>query len=154
VIFAKFIKAPSNWKLEHGAIAAHIQHLLGGRSLVSSVVTPIRTGTASFFVSVLIMVWAWNPLGDQLSLRVVSKETNVTEIDTPFLYVSPSLLCDTRLFSNSGKNPGAYRGIENVITLALMSLTTSKNGTLDLFGNIQIPLLEHLLLIDTADSDG
>jgi hypothetical protein len=96
---------------------------------VSSVVTPIRTGTASFFVSVLIMVWAWNPLGGQLSLRVVSKETNVTEIDTPFLYVSPSLLCDTRLFSNSGKNPGAYRGIENVITLALMSLTPSKNGT-------------------------
>lgn len=152
LIFAKFIKALANWKLERGATVGHIQHLLGSRSLVSAVVTPVRLGTASFLVPLLILVWAMNPLGGQLSLRVVSRETNVTIVDTPFLYVSPSLSFDTR--ATSGAHISTNRVIENVFTTSLLSPNGSKNGTQDLFGNIQIPLLEHLMLNGTADSDG
>jgi hypothetical protein len=72
MISAKLIKSLANWKLERGSTVGHIQHLLGSRSLVSSVVTPIRIGAAGLFVPVLIMVWAMKPLGGQLSLRVVS----------------------------------------------------------------------------------
>lgn len=152
LIFAKFIKALANWKLERGATVGHIQHLLGSRSLVSSVFTPIKLRTASFLVPLLVIVWAMNPLGGQLSLRVVSKETNLTTIEAPFLYVSPSLSWDTRALG--GGNPSYDRTVENVFTFSLMSPNNSKNGTQDLFGNIQIPLLEHLMLNATADSDG
>jgi hypothetical protein len=154
LIFAKFIKALANWKLERGATVGHIQHLLGSRSLVSSVVTPVRLGTASLLVPLLVMVWAMNPLGGQLSLRVVSKETNITDIETSFLYVSPSLAFDIRAYPLTDPNSAYDRVIDNVFSMSLMSPNSSKNGTQDLFGNIQIPLIEHLLLNETADSEG
>ncbi|GAB7326477.1 hypothetical protein MBLNU13_g10475t1 [Cladosporium sp. NU13] len=156
LIFAKFIKALANWKLERGATVGHIQHLLGSRSLVSAVVTPMRLGTASLLVPLLIMVWAMNPLGGQLSLRVVSKETNVTTIETPFLFVNPSLSWDNRAVGVDEGVPTASfdRVIENVFTTSLLSPNSSKNGTQDIFGNIQIPLLEYLMLNETTDSDG
>jgi hypothetical protein len=156
LIFAKFIKALANWKLERGATVGHIQHLLGSRSLVSAVVTPVRLGTASLLVPLLIMVWAMNPLGGQLSLRVVSKATNVTVIDTPFLYVNPSLSWDNRAVGVDEGVPTTSldRVIENVFTTSLLSPNSSKNGTQDLFGNIQIPLLEYLMLNETPDPDG
>lgn len=119
---------------------------------MSSVVTPVRLGTASLLVPLLVLVWAMNPIGGQLSLRVVSKETNVTKIDTPFLYVNPSQSFDGR--ATSGAHISTNRVIENVFTTSLLSPNSSKNGTQDQFGNIQIPLLEHLMLNETADSDG
>jgi len=99
------------------------------------------------------MVWAMNPIGGQLSLRVVSKETNYTRIDTSFLYVSPSLSADSRAYGGA-PDVTHDRLVENVFTLSLMSPNSSKNGTQDLFGNIQIPLIEHLELNDTATPDG
>jgi hypothetical protein len=154
LIFAKFIKALANWKLERGATVGHIQHLLGSRSLVSSVVTPVRLGTASLLVPLLVMIWAMNPLGGQLSLRVVSKETNITDIETPFLYVDPSFAFDVRAVPIVDPNPAYDRVIDNVFSLSLMSPNSSKNGTQDLFGNVQIPLIEHLMLNKTATSEG
>ena len=156
MIFAKFIKAIANWKLERGATVGHIQHLLGSRSLVSAVVTPVRLGTATFLVPLLIMVWAMNPLGGQLSLRVVSKETNVTTVETPFLYVNPTQSWDNRAVGvDEGVSTASLdRVIENVFTTSLLSPNSSKNGTQDLFGNIQIPLLEYLALNETPDPDG
>lgn len=152
----KFIKALANWKLERGATVGHIQHLLGSRSLVSAVVTPVRLGTASLLVPLLIMVWAMNPLGGQLSLRVVSKDANITVIDTPFLYVNPSLSWDNRAVGVDEGVPTTSldRVIENVFSTSLLSPNSSKSGTQDLFGNIQIPLLEYLMLSETTDPDG
>ena len=100
------------------------------------------------------MVWAMNPLGGQLSLRVVSKETNVTTVNVPFLYVDPSFATDKRAVSITTPNPAYDRIIDNVFTLSLMSPNSSKNGTQDLFGNIQIPLIEHLMLNETASPEG
>jgi hypothetical protein len=156
LIFAKFIKALANWKLERGATVGHIQHLLGSRSLVSSVVTPVRLGTASFLVPLLIMVWAMNPLGGQLSLRVVSKQTNATAVETSFLFVNPSQSWDNRAIDidEGFSTVSLDRVIENVFTTSLLSPNSSKNGTQDMFGNIQIPLLEYLMLNQTTDLDG
>jgi hypothetical protein len=102
------------------------------------------------------MVWAMNPLGGQLSLRVVSKETNVTTIETPILFVNPSLSWDNRAVGVDEGVPTASldRVIENVFTTSLLSPNSSKNGTQDIFGNIQIPLLEYLMLNETTDTDG
>jgi len=116
----------------------------------------MRLGTASLLVPLLIMVWAMNPVGGQLSLRVVSKETNITTIETPFLFVNPSLSWDNRAVGVEEDVPTASlnRAIENVFTTSLLSPNSSKNGTQDLFGNIQIPLLEYLMLNETTDPDG
>lgn len=120
--------------------------------MVSAVVTPIKLRTATFLVPLLVMIWAMNPIGGQLSLRVVSKETNVTTVDVPFSYISPDLSYDMRI-AYSG-NPSSDRVIDNVFATSLFSPNSSKNGTQDIFGNIQIPLLEYLMLNETLDPEG
>lgn len=102
------------------------------------------------------MVWAMNPLGGQLSLRVVSKETNATTVETAFLFVNPSLSWDNRAIDmdEGFSTVSLDRVIENVFTTSLLSPNSSKNGTQDMFGNIQIPLLDYLMLNQTTDLDG
>ncbi|KAI5360678.1 hypothetical protein Slin15195_G085940 [Septoria linicola] len=153
LIISKFIKAIANWKLEKGATVGHIQHLLGSRTLVSAIFTPFKLRRFSPLVPLLIIVWTANPLGGQLSLRAVSSAANITTIDTPYIYLSPLAAIDLRAlpdFSGDIYN----RAIEGAFNTALMSPATSKNGTQDIFGNVQIPMLEHLSLHQSPDSDG
>ncbi|KXT09097.1 hypothetical protein AC579_5302 [Pseudocercospora musae] len=153
LIFAKFIKAVANAKLERGASVGSIQHLLGSRTLVSSVFTPMRLRTWSIVVPLLVVMWACNPLGGQLSLRSVSRATNVTVIDTPFVYVDPMQEIDLRALP-ADSDPSYNRVIDTSFNTALLTPASSKNGTQDVFGNIQIPMLEYLRLNQTADVDG
>lgn len=143
----------ANWKLERGATVGSIQHLLGSRTLVSSVFTPIRLRTWSVVVPLLIVMWACNPLGGQLSLRSVSKATNVTAINTPFFYIDP--MSEFDLLALPGVSFSSLgRVIDITFSTALLTPASSKNGTQDVFGNIQIPMLEYLSLDRTADAEG
>jgi hypothetical protein len=70
--------------------------------------------------------------------------------------VNLSLTLEKRAFDGGFVTSGLSRDrvLDNLLTLSLTSPNTSKNGTQYLFGNIQIPLLEHPMLNETADSDG
>ena len=142
----------ANWKLERGATVGHIQHLLGSRSLVSAIFTPFKLRSFNFLVPLLIVVWIANPLGGQLSLRVVSKESNYTTIDTPFVYLDPMMQFDLRALG--GVSPIYEQAVDTAFNTALLSPASSKNGTQDLFGNVQIPMLEYLKLNQTPDANG
>lgn len=104
-------------------------------------------------VPLLVVMWACNPLGGQLSLRSVSRATNVTVIDTPFVYVDPMQEIDLRALPVDS-DPSYNRVIDTSFNTALLTPASSKNGTQDVFGNIQIPMLEYLRLNQTADADG
>lgn len=152
LVVAKFIKAVATHRLERGATVGLIEHLLGSRSLVSSVMTPVKLKTMSVLVPVLVFLWLCNPIGGQASLRVVTKAPNMTDIDAPFYYhnlktavVDTSSNFDytsTRLNGNAGFNT------------AMMTPSSSKNGTQDIFGNLQVPMLEDLKTRQIADEDG
>ncbi|KAF7191017.1 hypothetical protein HII31_07641 [Pseudocercospora fuligena] len=130
-----------------------IEHLLGSRSLVSSVLTPVRLKTVSYLVPILVIFWACNPIGGQTSLRVVTKSPEETTVDAPFHYFDLSratpigLECNTcylttRIVTNSAFNN------------ALMNPATAKNGTQDIYGNLQVPLLEDLKTRQIPGADG
>lgn len=126
LIMAKFLKAYANFRLERGATVGLIQHLLGSRSLVSSVVTPVKLRTSSFLVPLLILMWILNPIGGQTSLRVVTKESNYTVLDTPFHYidVQASGFVDYTIFMNS---PGNL--VSGIMNAALSSPASAKNDS-------------------------
>ena len=122
---AKFLKAAANWKLERGATVGLIQHLLGSRSLVSSVMTPIKLRTTTFLVPLLVLMWVFNPIGGQTSLRVVSQKSNTTRVDTPFHYL------DMQSSSPATETLGdQVADLVNVdFNSALSSPVSSKNGS-------------------------
>lgn len=98
---------------------------------------------------VLFVFWCLEPLGGQLSLKTVSKESNYTTIATNFHYVdfneSPFQLLDA---------PNRLAPINSALITGLFSPASSKNGSQDLFGNLQVPMLEVLKDTQKADSAG
>ncbi|EME46214.1 hypothetical protein DOTSEDRAFT_70257 [Dothistroma septosporum NZE10] len=149
LICAKFIKAVANFKLERGATVGAIQHLLGSRSLVTAITTPFKLHDLGVVPFVVIVVWALNPLGGQMALRVASYGSNYTTVSADFDYIdmnnSPFQLLDS---------PNRLSPINAAFNTALMSPATSKNGSEDMYGNVQIPMLESLKQSQKADSDG
>lgn len=149
LICAKFIKAVANFKLERGATVGAIQHLLGSRSLVNAVLTPIKLHGFGIVALVVILFWMLDPLGGQMALRVASRGSNYTTVPTDFDYLdfntSPFQMLDA---------PNRLAPINAAFNTALMSPAASKNGVEDMFGNIQVPILESLKKSQKADSDG
>jgi hypothetical protein len=152
LVTVRFIKAYANWQLEKGATVGSIQHLLGSRSLVSSVITPIKLRLFSLIVPFIILVWILNPIGGQLSLRVASFQSNYTIIDTPFVFFDPGPAKST--FPEVVSRNFLQDAADAAFTSALFSPASSKNGSQDIFGNLQIPMLEDLRTRQTPDLEG
>ncbi|KAK6439819.1 hypothetical protein LTR95_003959 [Oleoguttula sp. CCFEE 5521] len=151
LITVRFIKALANYKLEKGATVGSIQHLLGSRSLLSSITTPLKLGLINCLVPCIVLLWILNPIGGQLSLRVVSVASNYTIVPSQILYLDRSAQDFTPV-----NMPWApfITAMGSAFNTALFSPSSSKNGTQDVFGNIQIPMIEPLIAKQTADVDG
>lgn len=119
---AKFLKAFATWKLERGTTVGLMQHLLGSRSLVSSIMTPIKLRMATYLVPLLVLMWILNPIGGQTSLRVVSKQSNITDLSTPFHYLDV-------LRSDHSGNAADIDVINVNFNTALSSPVSAKNGS-------------------------
>lgn len=99
----------------------------------------------------IVLLWILNPVGGQTSLRAVKKASNYTIVDTPFVYYDR----DATPYSPIPiAFPPFVKAATSAFNMALFSPSTSKNGTQDLFGNVQIPMLEDLRLHQEPDVDG
>lgn len=83
----------------------------------------------------------------------MTAEGNKTEISAPFIYVNPgqSYIIGAQV---PASNATVDRVADNVFALSLMSPNSSKNGTQDIFGNLQLPFLEYLTMNQDADEEG
>jgi hypothetical protein len=126
LIMAKFLKAYANFRLERGATIGLIQHLLGSRSLVSSVVTPVKLRMSSFLVPLLVLMWLLNPIGGQTSLRVATKDSENTVIETPFQYVDVHA---SRYLPDNDYQRDSTNLISALMNAALSSPMSSKTST-------------------------
>ncbi|EME77593.1 uncharacterized protein MYCFIDRAFT_89062 [Pseudocercospora fijiensis CIRAD86] len=149
LIVAKFMKACAQFKLERGATIGTLEHLLGSRSFGASFLTPLKHRSMGLVALAVFLFWCLNPVGGQLSLKAVSKDANYTTIATNFHYVD----FNDSPFQLTNKS-NRLAPINSAFTTALFSPATSKNGSQDLFGGLQIPLLEVLKEHQKADSAG
>lgn len=119
---------------------------MGRRSFASALTSPIKLRTFHIFVPVLILIWAFSPTGGQSALRIVTSEpSNTTNIMT-FRYLDTSI--------SELSDPHSLGGVNAAFTAALMSPPASKNGAEDVFGNLQIPMLESIPSTNIIDADG
>ncbi|ORY04463.1 hypothetical protein BCR34DRAFT_572675 [Clohesyomyces aquaticus] len=63
------IKAFADWKAERGVSLLALEQLLGSLTMASSIITMFRWSIPRASSAVLILLWAFNPLGSQASLR-------------------------------------------------------------------------------------
>jgi hypothetical protein len=108
----------------------------------------VKVKTLNIFVFLLFVLWALNPIGGQVSLRVLSE--GVQQISTPsrFYYVS----------TNAPTYPGALlefaTATAGVFNAFLFSPASSKQGTQDIYGNLKVPMLEALKASASPAADG
>lgn len=152
---AKLVKAIATYRLEHGATVGLLEYLLGSRSLASAFMAPVKFRTLNIFVPILILMWAFSPAGGQSALRIVTvvpQYTNVTQ-QYPYLDTLKSqFVIEGSPMSSTGSQ--YYTGVKAAFNAALISPSTSKNGTQDTFGNINIPMLEAIAEDIQPDANG
>ncbi|KAF2727384.1 hypothetical protein EJ04DRAFT_479071 [Polyplosphaeria fusca] len=69
-VLATAIRALADWQIERGISLLALEQLLGSLTMASSVITMCRWSIIRMSSAALILLWAFNPLGSQASLRI------------------------------------------------------------------------------------
>lgn len=141
-IVGRAIKTFAHWRLHHGERIGKLDLLYGSTTVISTMTTIFDYGEFSIFAAFLIIAWTLSPLGAQSALRVLSFRagSELSSKTLPYYNVS-SPFPDT--FQNA--DFGTYSA--PVIALFLSSLgapDTTKQSSMDTWGNVKIPVLELL----------
>lgn len=147
------MKAIATWRLERGATIGLLEYLLGSRSMASAFMAPVKFRTFNLFVPLLIMMWAFSPAGGQSSLRIITVEPKYTNVSQDYQYLDLSSSPFTLGLGGSAQASYATL-VYAAFNAALTSPQTSKNGSQDMFGNVQLPMLESLVSSTTPDANG
>lgn len=148
-IVGRLMMQAARWKLEEGSTLGSLEQLLGSRTVGGAILTPFHLRSLNFLGVGLLLLWAFSPLGAQATLRMV--ELRVAPRTEP----SSALYFDTRSTSRfqdlTAVSPSTALLVEvvmdqiatiyNGLLLAPMAI---KNDTMDLWGNVKVPLFSSL----------
>lgn len=140
-VVARSLRSLAAWRLERSASVLALEYLLGSRTVLSAITTPLELRAFSVAPLLLIPLWALSPLGGQAALRVVSAVPAAQNTSIPISalsFFSPF----THEGPGSASSPGLLEAINSAFTSALISPPSSKHSGQDAFGNIKIPMLE------------
>lgn len=118
-----------------------LEYIVSSRTVFSALTTPVSLRSINPLAPLLFALWALSPLGGQAVLKVVevvpTSQTSLWE----FQYldvVSPMLACSPT--PSAGMD--AIPPIVGAFNSALASPGSTKNASMDAFGNLKIPMLE------------
>lgn len=135
--------AIASWKLEHGVSIGLLEYMLGARSLGSAILAPGKFKMMNAWLPLIIAVWCLSPLGGQAALRIVSAPlaSNITHTEIRYL----DTLQSEPILQSGGDDANFWvTAVSTAFIEALASPVTSKNGSQDVYNNINLPMLEAL----------
>jgi hypothetical protein len=139
------------WRLERGDRVGTLDLLAGSTSLTSTVNSQLQLRAISIIGLSLILIWALSPIGGQASIRVLSFSDGIRKESVAMSYVVPT----STGYGYVGDTFLGGLGVANSIFLAaLYSPVATKNSTMDLWGNVKIPLVEVYENSSPSDPEG
>lgn len=150
-VVGRFLKSAAAWKVERsGATLATLEQLLGSKTVVSALWSPISIRLFNAFTIPLVILWALSPIGGQSSRRIIYtgpllgiSRTNVSYLDTNSPFVMGGLYAESQNLTYWPTYSAAY-------TSSLVAPLSVKDGPRDTFGNFKVPMIEYL----NIDGDG
>ena len=145
-VAGRFTKAIANWRLRRGARLGTIEQLVGSTTIFGTLSTHFQLRAINVLALVLVILWAFSPLGGQASLRVVSlgSQINTNQTGTSVFNVQ-----STFLMSGSSSQAFMNASVQAVFSASLMD--PAKNRSADTWGNIKIPAIERLPPVSTTE---
>lgn len=143
----------SRWKLEKGEAIGVLEQLLGSRTMGSTVFTHFQLKSINLIGVLLMLCWAFSPFGGQSLLRMlrlrfatVTHSSNILIFDSEgpsyFHFLkdlgNPEIPSDMHLGQMADEMINLMDALYNA---ALLSPDSVKNSSMDIWGNLKIPLL-------------
>ncbi|USW57938.1 hypothetical protein Slin15195_G112570 [Septoria linicola] len=140
-IIGRFLRAVAALKMEHGSSVLTMEYLLSSRTVVSAVMTPFELRTWHFLIPLLLMLWAFSPLGSQASLRIIWTEASYTHTTTQVHYVDFMSRYGLRSSAGSGQ-PVITSAVYSLFASALLSNRATQQSAQDQYGHVKIPIYQ------------
>ncbi|RSM15397.1 hypothetical protein CDV31_004987 [Fusarium ambrosium] len=144
-IATNLLTAVAAWKLEQGISVLSLEYLLRSRTTFSAITSPLVLKSVNLITPVIIIFWALSPLGGQAALRVLDTVPNAHKQpwNCSYLEVRPEL---SPVYGADGSV--ANSTVIATFAAALATPPESKEGKLDIWGNVKIPMIEPYLGVD------
>lgn len=134
-------KIAAEWRLERGSSVLLLEELNHSSTLLNTVLTQVRLRMLSMCGVLLILVWAFSPVGGQSPLNILSTTTTLTVSEQPLQY---AYLAPGSAFSGI-TSTDVYGGfVESLYVTSLLAASTSVQNSMDNFNNLKLPTLKGL----------
>ncbi|KAI8715740.1 hypothetical protein NCS52_01082300 [Fusarium sp. LHS14.1] len=150
IIFAstvgRFVYEIARWKLEQGVTLGTLEQLLGSQTVGSTVLTHAKLCVMNPLAAGLLFIWIFSPLGGQSLLRILGSRLDpVVQNSTIVHFDSNATSIFAQLRTIGGPEFGIVdddiRYLGNWYSALLLTPTTAKTDSMDLWGNVKIPFL-------------
>ncbi|KAF4996631.1 hypothetical protein FGRMN_4377 [Fusarium graminum] len=137
----------ARWKLEKGVTLGLLEQLIGSRTVGSTLTTQFNLGKFNILGLLLLILWAFSPLGSQSVLRMLRTELKTLHEASYVLYFSTD--AQSWFAEGAALSPTAGAHVDHVgtyiktmYTSLFLTSPTSKANPMDLWGNVKIPNLD------------
>ncbi|EGP82931.1 uncharacterized protein MYCGRDRAFT_97076 [Zymoseptoria tritici IPO323] len=140
-VLGRLFKALMNWRLEHGAKLGFLDLLAGSTSAANTILTQIHIGLPSLLGLILLVAWAFSPLGGQATLRVLRLQSSDTLTTNDIMYMTNNITYMTYVSGSLGLLGTLINGLFNA---ALLGPRRVKESPVDTWNNVKIPMIEYI----------
>ncbi|KAF2811718.1 uncharacterized protein BDZ99DRAFT_560049 [Mytilinidion resinicola] len=133
-----------------------LDQLLGSTSIFATVVTQLKYRNIGLLGALLLLLWSLSPIGGQASLRVLDFGTSTSTYPQTIQFLDRNSSFNPRDYGDHRLEADGQTSIATMDALyvsALLSPLTTRTSPVDTWGNVKIPMLEHLSNL-TKDAEG
>ncbi|KAK7928266.1 hypothetical protein PG985_005264 [Apiospora marii] len=138
MVFGRTLQTVISWRMERGADCLSHAYLSRSLALGGTLIAPFQIRLGHWLPVLLVILWAFSPLGSQASLRFISLQTRIahTPSNSPVVYPFPQAT------DNSECGNCQADAHNSMLLAAFLSIPKTGQAFEDSWGNIKIPLLE------------
>ncbi|KAF9871020.1 hypothetical protein CkaCkLH20_11437 [Colletotrichum karsti] len=138
----------ARWRLESGATLGFLEQLMGSRTVGSTVTTIFALRSLNILAIGLLLIWSISPIGAQAILRMLETQTQPIVEPTNITYFNNRALPESIFFrlppstSDDGNSHALFASLATLYTILISTPKDIKSETMDLWGNVKIPVLD------------
>jgi hypothetical protein len=136
-------------RLEKGATIGSLNELVGSATLLGAISTQIKQRSLGATGIVMLLLWAFSPLGSQGSVRCYYWTEVMKEIEKDIVY----LTFNTSAVENNRGDSDILLS-NNLFVSMLVQSDKDQRSPSDPFGNVKIPDLENVMAQGNQDVEG
>lgn len=142
-------KQYANWRLEHGVRLGLLEQLIGSCTFFSTISTQFLLRSFNLLGLGLMLLWTLSPLGGQSSLHIINTVYKPVFSNSAVRYLNSRA---PPAFTDSGDLSRLEFPLNALYSSSLLAPVTITNSSMDLWGNVKIPILSRLST--DADREG